>query len=306
MSTLLSFLTNRNFLFGAAIAAGFMLPSAAYPIKSYILHILAVVMSFALTGIETSSLKQVHEMPKPMLFGFVFSYLIHGPLIVLLAWLLMPTYELFAGFVVIAAAPCGVGVIPFAFILKSDIRLAAFGVLGTYFASFFMVPLYIVLFTDGSSVPFTEIVRVMIFLLVIPMLASRLLIVPVVHRVVVRLRGAMVNLGFALVIYAVLGINRAVFYNDPGTLCYVGLIAFFATFGLGILIHWFTRHFRQGVGYEQRMSEMLMGSIKNNGFAIAVSVSLFPKEASIPPVMLGLLMVIYFLFLSVRFGSVYR
>lgn len=301
MQKIINLLFNRNSLFVLAILSGFIFPDSAVHLKSMILPIFAVVMAFSLTGISLNEFFPLRQLVRPMVTGILLCYLVSGLTILILVWLISPAERFYPGFIVVAAAPCGVGVIPFSLILKGDVKLAAFGVLGSYLASFILAPAFLKIMASSIQVPYGELFKVLLFLIFIPFVFSRLLLIKGIRDKVVNIRGKIVNVGFGIVIYTIIGMNRDVFFYDFENLLPVIAITLLATFGLGNLYYWINvkvfKHRKVG----EVISNMLMVSIKNNGFAITLVVILFPPEAGIPPVVMGLSLILYFLFLSYKF-----
>jgi BASS family bile acid:Na+ symporter len=89
-----------------------------------------------------------------------------------------------------------------------------------------------------------------------------------------------VNLGFFIVIYIVIGMNRSTFLSRFDTLVLVSSIAFLRTFVSGHLVDLFSR--LAGIDRERRMSFVLFGSFKNLGVAASIAIILFNERAAIP------------------------
>ena len=118
---ILKIILNRNFFLVFAVIMGISFGNYASYIKEYTIYVLAITMVFSTTGIDSKALLPIKKLFKPMLVGTVLNYFVFGAVVLILAWFLMPTKELFMGFVIIVAAPPGVAIIPFSGILKGDI-----------------------------------------------------------------------------------------------------------------------------------------------------------------------------------------
>jgi BASS family bile acid:Na+ symporter len=125
-----------------------------------------------------------------------------------------------------------------------------------------------------------KLFSVLIQLILVPFIASRLLLKwKFFHRV----KGNMnifVNLGFFIVIYIVIGMNRWTFLSHFEILALVSSIAFLRTFVSGHLVDLFAR--LAGINRERRMSYVLFGSFKNLGVAASIAIILFNERAAIP------------------------
>lgn len=96
---------DRNFVLVLAVILGLTIGDWAEYLKGYTFYILAIVMIFSTTGLSTKALFPLKKMIQPLLLGPILNYLVFGVVIISLAYILMPTPELFLGFVVIAATP---------------------------------------------------------------------------------------------------------------------------------------------------------------------------------------------------------
>jgi len=161
---------NRNSILVFAVIAGLIAGDTASILKNYTFLALAITMAFSMTGISMKSLVNPGKMLVPMFVGALLNYVVFGLLLIALAWLLMPTKELFYCFVVIAAAPPGVAIIPFATILKGDVEYAIAGVLGAFLASVFVAPVFVNLFANQQGVSSYSLFIMMVQLVVVPLL----------------------------------------------------------------------------------------------------------------------------------------
>jgi len=299
MTNVLNILLNRNFILIMAVVLGFAIGDLATALKPYTIYILMVTMLFSMTGIQAKSLLPLKKVIKPMLRGVFLNYLLFGTVIIFLSWILMPTRELFYGFLVIAIAPPGVAIIPFAGIMKGDVEYSIIGVMGAFFASVILTPLIIGFFTEGSGTVSTlDLLVLMIQLIVVPLFLSRLLLWKPVFKWVKAVRGKMVDIGFALIIFTAVGLNYEVFFTNLKVLFLVLLVLFTATFGIGSLFEYFRK--RSGNSREKIKTETLLLTIKSSGFSVVTAFTVFGKEAAVPSAVLAVIVLLYLLFLTNR------
>jgi len=290
---------NRNFILVLAVVLGLLIGDWAMHLKEYTFYILAIVMTFSTTGISTKTMLPVKEMIKPMLIGSFLNYIVFGAVIIGLSYWLMPTPELFLGFVVIASTPPGVAVIPFSHILDGDLKYAIIGVLGAFISSIFFAPLIVGVFAnlDGGIDPM-QLFITMVELIILPLLASRLLLWKPVKPKVEQVRGRIVDWGFALLIFTAVGLNRQVFFSNFDVLLLVSLVLFFGIFGLGWVYELFSR--KAGISAPVAVTQNLLVTIKSSGFAVVTALSLFGTEAAIPSAVMAVFVLMYLLYLSIR------
>jgi len=243
MNTLRRLVLNRNSILVFAVVMGLVLGEYAEHIKAFNVYILAVTMTFSMTGLNLRVLDSFKKVITPFLVGIFLNYIVFGALVMLVAWLLMPTEQLFYGFVVIAAAPPGVAIIPFSYILKGKVDYAIIGVTGAFVGSILFAPLYVRLFANHSGINPLDLFYTMVSLVLIPMVISQILRVKPILGVVEKVRGRVVDWGFALLIFVAVGVNRQVFFSDPVILLLVSAVLFVSTFGLGFVFDYLSINF---------------------------------------------------------------
>ncbi|MEE4197155.1 MAG: hypothetical protein V2I54_05895 [Bacteroidales bacterium] len=298
MKILYTIFLNRNFILVFAVILGFIFGDYAVYFKDYTIYVLALTMIFSTTGIETKALLPLKKLFKPMLVGTLLNYFLFGIVVLVLAWILMPSEELFMGFVVIVAAPPGVAVIPFTGILKGDIEYSIVGVFGAFIASIAIAPAIIELFSKHAEVSSWSLFLLMIKLVLVPLLLSRVLLFKPVFKYVARIRGKVVDWGFALIIFTAVGMNRDVFFSNPVILVLSSVVLLVATFGIGSLYELISK--RSGIPSGRSITQVLLLTIKSSGFSVVTALTLFGKEAAIPSAILAVIVLLYLLFLSIR------
>ena len=290
---------NRNFILVLAVILGLLIGDWATLLKDYTFYILAIVMTFSTTGISTKAMFPLKEMFVPMLLGSFLNYVVFGVVIISVSYWLMPTPELFLGFVVIASTPPGVAVIPFSHILDGDLKYAIVGTLGAFISSLFFAPLIVSLFSnvDGGIDPL-QLFITMVQLVLLPLLISRLLLWEPIKPTVEKIRGRIVDWGFALIIFTAVGLNRQVFFSNFDILLLVSLVLFIGIFGLGWFYEWFSK--KIGISAPVAVTQNLLVTIKSSGFAVVTALTLFGTEAAIPSAVMAIFVLMYLLYLSIR------
>lgn len=298
MNFLLRIILNRNFILVFAVIMGMIFGDYASYLKEYTIYVLAITMVFSTTGIDSKSLLPIKKLFKPMLVGTFLNYFVFGIVVLVLAWFLMPSEELFLGFVVIVAAPPGVAVIPFSGILKGDIEYSILGVFGAFLASILIAPVLVQFFSNEADVSAWSLFMLMIKLVLIPLIVSRFLLYKPLFKYVAKVRGKVVDWGFAIIIFTAVGMNRDVFFSDPRILFLSSIVLLIGTFGIGSLYELFSR--RAGIKNERSITQVLLLTIKSSGFSVVTAMTLFGKEAAIPSAILAVIVLSYLLFLSIR------
>lgn len=298
MKVLKKILFNRNTILIFATISGLLIGDYSIYLKKYTLYILGVIMIFSTTGIKLSSLNNFKEVSKSLFVSLLLNYLIYGTVILVLAFLLFEDREIINGFIVIAATPPGIAIIPFSFILKGNLKFSLIGLLSTYLISILLTPLILTIFIKDAEINILSLLMTTVQVIIIPILLSRLLLFKKILPVVEKVRGKIVDWGFALIIYTAVGLNRAIIFSDWTISLKSVIIMGVTMFGLGFLYDKISPTFIKDKTL--RISHNLMLTIKSSGFAAATSIFLFGQKAAIPSAFLSIFVVLYLLKLGFK------
>ncbi|MFC1903974.1 hypothetical protein ACFLW9_03735 [Chloroflexota bacterium] len=118
MATIGKLFRNRNFILTLAIVLGLTLgkPAANWA-QPLVLPALALVMTLSATSITSRDFTSLKKMPRPIIISLLMNYVVMGGITLLLAKWLIDDPELWTGFVIVAAVPPAVAVVPFTHIL---------------------------------------------------------------------------------------------------------------------------------------------------------------------------------------------
>jgi BASS family bile acid:Na+ symporter len=294
-------LGNRNFLFISSVVLGIALGRAARWTQPLTLPALAVAMTVSTTQAASSAFRPLRKLARPMLLSVVLNYLILSGVILILARWLVPERELWIGFVLMAAAPPGVAVIPFSYILGGDTVFALIGSVGAYLAALVITPAMALFLVGEAVVQPAQLVAILLELLAVPLVLSRLLIASPLKGPVERWRGKIVNWAFALVIFTIIGLNRDVFLRQPQVVVLISVITVARSFGLAFVLEKALEKLQ--LDRATRVSYVLMGTLKNGGFAAGTALALFGERASVPTAVAAALAVPYLLWLGIHWGE---
>ncbi len=302
MQKIINILRNRNTILVMSIVLGLTVGDIAHSIKHLTFYILAFVLSFSTTGIATSEFSSKKDIFAYPLYGFLLNYVLFSAVLLPVAYFLSPTKEIFYGFVIIAATPPGVAVIPFSYMLGGNLKKSILGTLGGFLASILVTPLMIKLFTGEESMSFFELFMNMIKIILIPLLLSRILLTKPLKNFTTKVRGSVVNWGFAVIIFTAVGINRDVLLSDYRLILNVALIFFIGIFVLGQAFDIISR--KLGMKTEDSMSYNLLLTIKSSGFSVVTAIAIFNNSAVVPSAVMSIFVLLYLLFLT--FQKSYR
>ena len=119
---MLALLRNRDVILFLALFFGLTAGQFAVYVEKMVLPALGLVMTLSVLGVPISIFRSPSSMVRPALVGTVCSFLLLGGLLVGLSRLFIQDQELINGFVILAAVPPAVAVIPFTGILHGRPR----------------------------------------------------------------------------------------------------------------------------------------------------------------------------------------
>jgi len=291
-----SLFKNRNFILPFAFILGLSFPALAQYTKSLTIPALALVMTISLAEISTHNMLQWRQLSKPLVFGILLNYVLLSSLMLFLTFLLIPEKSLQTGMILVAASPPGVAIMPFSAILSGNMVFSLFATFGAYLAAIIITPALTLSLAGAETFPFSGLIFNLVYLIVLPILLSRFLHSKRIALLLKPWRGTITNWGLFIVIFTVIGLNQTSFFNDFDNLFRIALIAFFTTFPLFYLLHFFLK--RLNIKESDAVTMMLLGTIKNSGFAAALAINLFDNNTSIPGAIISAVYAIYMIWLG--------
>ncbi|MEQ8151816.1 MAG: hypothetical protein ABRQ32_02835 [Smithellaceae bacterium] len=295
---MIKLLANRNFIFLLAITLGLLLPQPAEWLKVLIMPALALVMTLATINVPNNYFLNPRSILKPSLAGLFMSYVVlSGALLILSAWLINDK-NLWIGFVLIAAVPPAVAVIPFTAILDGNVSYTLSGTVASYIAALLIMPLFFWLFMGAAFEDPYKLLKIMLLLIVLPLLLSRGILYFNWQDRLFPVRGLLTDWGFFIVLYSMIGVNRNLIFSNPLAVAPIAGIVIGTTFLLGWLIQIICGLCR--VDKKNVISLVLQGTMKNQGIAGGLAITLFAKEAALPSAIYSIFMILYIMWLDWR------
>ena len=293
----LRLLGNRNVLLVLAFVLGLLVGPVPW-FGDLTLPALALVMMAAATQVPSSALVPPRRLLRPTLLALACTYGLSAAVTLLAARLLFHESDLWVGFVLVAAAPPGVAVLPFAGILGGDTTLALLGTAGAYLAALVMAPLMAAVLVGPRLLQPARLAIILVELVLIPLLVSRLFRHPRLLAYANRWRSALVNWGFFVVIFTVVALSRDVFLRQPQTLLLTTAVAVLSVFGTALVVE--RTWPRLGFSAPEVTSLALFAAIKNSGFAAATALALVGDVAAVPGAVVTVAIVAYLIYEGLR------
>ncbi|HIH36308.1 MAG TPA: hypothetical protein HA232_00145 [Methanocellales archaeon] len=260
--------------------------------------VLIFLMTFSLTDVRLRGLDIRAELSS-IAVALVLNYVFLSGLIMVLTILLIRDVSLLRGFVVMAAIPPAIATVPLSTLLKGDTRLALMANASIYILSILLVPVILLISIGTSTIEPLQMMVVLMELILLPLILSRAIIKTPYYELLKRDQSIPINLGFFIVTYVVIGLNRDILLHESSMLLLVSVIAFMRTFFSGTLVHKVCGIFN--VPFERKVTYTLFGSYKNLGLAATIALLLFGVRATIPSAVCILFEVSMFPYFSVLF-----
>jgi len=289
---------DRNFILFSSLALGLIWGGGTRWTESLTLPALALVMTLSTMGISVSVFRSPRDLLVPALGGLTMNFALLGGFILGLSTLLIRDEALWSGFVIIAAVPPAVAIIPFTGFLNGNSTFSLIGSIGGYLGALIITPLIVLGLLGTGSVEPIKLFIIMVELIMVPLVLSRILVLTGIATKIEPLRGTITNWSFFVVSYTIVGLNRAVFLGHPLSLIPVGLVALGSTFLLGLVIEKVGGLFR--IDKETLTSLILLGTLKNYGVAGGLALALFSKQTAVPATVSVIFMIIYIIWLSLK------
>jgi bile acid:Na+ symporter, BASS family len=294
----LRLLRSRDFLLLAALAAGLAVGGGARYTEAAVLPLLAVVMTLATMGVEGRVFRSPRSLATPFLAGLLLNFVVLGGMLLVLSSLLISDRAFVKGFIILAAAPPAVAVIPFAVLLRGNSSFALIGAIGCYLGALIIMPVTAVAFLGMAVIQPWRLLIILLQLILAPLMASRVLLWTGASQRLEPVKGTLTNWSFFLISYTIVGLNRDLFLYQTLSLAPVALIALASTFALGAVIAAAAR--RLGADPPTVVSLVLLGTLKNYALAGGLALTLFDRYHAVPAAVSTVFMIVYIIWLGFK------
>jgi bile acid:Na+ symporter, BASS family len=285
MQKIIRIINHRDVVLSMALITGLLLGEHSRPLAEISVITLALVMVFATTGFSFKSWIPLQNAIQPLVISSLLNFVVFGLALTGFAWLFFsnnpenPYFPYFVGFVLVAAAPPGPSVIPFAAILNGDNNFSVTGVFGLHLIAMLLTPLILLLFLGESLINPQAIFIIMVKLIIIPLIISRFLRHPRLLPSVEKYRETFIKWGFFLVIVPIMGMSSKVFFAEPGPVLIMSLILFITMYVMGFANHILMD--KLGMKRPTIISSTLMMTTKSSAFSAVAAFTFFQGEPMI-------------------------
>jgi bile acid:Na+ symporter, BASS family len=250
---------------------------------------LIVMMCLSLTSLSLRGLK-LRDHAVPIRNAFLLSFVLSTGTTIALSYLFQG--DIRDGWIILAAVPSAVSIVPFTYILRGDLDATLVSSAMLYLFALAATP-FITLVFLGTSVDLMTLLSYIGYLILLPLVVSRFL-----RQVDIRpvQKSMAINVAFFVLIIAIAGPNRNVFFGDPVILAGLVLVAFIRLFGIGLLWNWYLE--RKNAPHTRKVPEVLFASYKNTGMAATMAIALIGPAAAVPATVCTLVDIVWLIFLS--------
>lgn len=293
----MSLLRNNSFILALALIAGIAAGHGAVYTRAAVTPLLAVIMTLSLVGVSSDVFRGGPGLIRPALLALFLNYAVLGGTTILLAFVLLDDPNLRAGFVLIAAVPPAVAVIPFTYKLGGNLNFTLVGSVTGHIAAFVLTPLITFVALGASLVQPIQLLSALVQLIALPFAVSRLLRRSAAIRTWLDVhRGTLINWGFFVVVYTIIGLNRGSFLSFSPALLRIAFISFATTVGLAYMTRTVSRV--AGATRQNQVSYAVMAAWKNYGLAGAIALLYFGGLSALPAAVTTAFAIVNFIILG--------
>jgi BASS family bile acid:Na+ symporter len=270
---LIKIITSFTFMVSTGIILGFITGGFPYFTNEITTIALIIAMTLSLTQINLKNVKlNKNNLFIPLLinFGLLTS------VVLLLGWFFPD--DIWKGFVVIAAVPPAIVIIPMTRVLKGDVEFSLVSISFIYVVSVLLTPLIIFIFLS-KEIEIMTMIQTLLLLVILPLIISQL-----IRRFSfpTNKTTAITNFCFFIIVFIMVGSNRLYLFQEIGLIIGISIVVFIRIFGSGFLVKIIGE--RMGIKKEKLITMILFATIKNEGYAILLAVALFGSIAAVPAI----------------------
>jgi BASS family bile acid:Na+ symporter len=275
-----SLLNNQNFIFSLALILALTVGQGADWLEPLLLPVLGLAMALSTLDISNRDLTSMKTAPGPILISLLLNFVVLGGTLLLMSRWLINDEEIRAGFVILAAIPPAINVIPYTYILKGNMVFSLIGTTGLYIVALGLTPALMILLLGANYLDPWKLLIILAELIVAPLVVSRIIIATKLDRRMTGWRKTAVKGCFFTTIYIIIGVNREVVFGQRDILIRALIIWIVATPVLGHVFHFIAGKF--GKDGPTRISWMVMSTRKNAGLASGIAIALIGDRVAFP------------------------
>ncbi len=161
---------DRNLVFTLSFVLGLLLPGGLAYTKWLLMPSLGAVIAVSTLSIGSETFRSPRAFLTGSAVGVGVNYLLMSGVLLVSGALLISDPQLRIGFILVAAVPSAVAVVPFSDILGGDTVLSLFGMIGSYLSAFLLLPLITILFIGSDLLDPKKLLLILAGMIIIPLL----------------------------------------------------------------------------------------------------------------------------------------
>lgn len=291
---------DRNLIFAGALALGLAAPGAAGPMLVLLFPVLGLVILISSLSIGPEAFRRPTSALGGALAGVAANYLLMTAVIIAVARLMISDVELRTGFILVAAIPPAVAVIPFAEMLGGNRTLSLFGTVGGLVSAFALMPLVSFTFIGSERLDPGRLLLILTGLIIVPFAVSRLIRAVGLSDAVGPYKGPATNICFGIAFYIMVAANQDSIVRHTGALVLPIAVGILITVVSGGIVLAVCRLF--SIDRQTVISLVLLATLKNYAISAGFALALFSERTALPSVIMTIIMIPYIIILDFLYG----
>ena len=288
----LTFQAHRwNIIFIIALICGMIFPQGLHVGRMLILPALMIIITITLLRFPRGFFRHPGSLFYSSIRGNLLNYLVLGNFIILTGAFLIQKQELWVGMVLVAAMPSSLEIILLGILLRIEKNYVFTSIAGTFLGTLFIVPLVGLCFFKYINLNYWNIIVLILFLIVLPLVISRLAVEKEWDHVIKKYEDTTRDYCYFTVFYAITANSRSFLINLSTELIMIAGIAFTSTFVFYFLIRKIGLYFHE---QENKVNFfILLGTMKDCGLAGGIALTLFNQEVAVPALIFAVFTFVY-------------
>ena len=270
-------LLNSQAMLVLAIISGFLFPDIGSFIGSYMVVVIAMLMTVSMRKVSIRGLTSYQW--RDVLGLLAVNYAVLSSVYFLVAWLLFDgVYQ--SSIILLGLMPPAVGIISLTYLLDGALETSFVAEVFGYALSLFLIPLGMHL-SLGDTVSLWSIGKVLVYMIIMPFIVSRGVRWAESNAAVLTEERFKIvfNISYASAFFGSIALNRDRILANPETALWMAAVLLSVRVVMSVMTHsWLKSRLRHPLDVDF----VLFSSLKNGGAALGFAVMLFGAEATLP------------------------
>jgi BASS family bile acid:Na+ symporter len=249
------------------LAVGFDNPNSG----TILMIVLMIQMTLALDGLHYQK-EDFVKYRKSVLISIFCCFVVNTSLTIATGLLFIHDTALWYGWIMLAAVPCAVSLIPGSLFMHGDTKMAVLSLVAIYMLSLALSPL-ITKFLIGDAIEPLDILKYIILFIIIPFILT----VPLGKLHLPRAPKIIgINVMMFLLVAIGLGSRRDYIFSEPGVIMWLTLASILRVFVFSIVVVYVLK--KSGCRREHGVNYMVLAVWRNSSMAVSMCMVLLAAE----------------------------